>query len=140
MNLPFYIFAIKKKGWNFTIKTFISIFLVSVFSEYTPKLIELGEINPFYASIFGGFIIGTGILMLFRHNSSLGGVNILAIYLQDNYNISAGKFQILVDSIIVLSALFIVGPKAVLFSVLAIIALNLILAVNHKPGRCQGMS
>lgn len=135
INLPFYGLALWKLGRIFTLKTFITVFLVSICTDYLPKVFEFGEINPLYAAALGGFLIGTGLLMLFRHKASLGGLNIVSIYLQKYHNISAGKFQMSVDVIIIIAAYFTVDIYAVLYSVLAAVFLNLILAVNHKPGR-----
>lgn len=140
INLPFYILAIKKLGWDFTIKTFIAVSGVSFLTEYIPKIFEFGEINPWFAAIFGGFLIGSGLLMLFRHKASLGGLNILSIYVQEYFQISAGKFQMVADTLIILAAFFVVDWRALAFSVLAAVALNVILAINHKPGRYRGMS
>jgi len=127
INLPFYVLAVKKLGWEFTIKTFLAVFTVSFLTEMIPLIFEFGEINPWFAAILGGFLIGSGL-------------NIVSIFLQENYDISAGKFQMVVDVIIICAAFFIVDWKAVAFSVLASIALNIILAINHKPGRYRGMS
>jgi uncharacterized membrane-anchored protein YitT (DUF2179 family) len=140
INLPFYVLAVKKLGWEFTIKTFLAVFTVSFLTEMIPLIFEFGEINPWFAAVLGGFLIGSGLLALFRHKASLGGLNIVSIFLQENYDISAGKFQMVVDIIIIATAFFIVDWKAVAFSVLASIALNIILAINHKPGRYRGMS
>lgn len=140
INIPFYYLAIKKLGWEFTIKTFMAVFLVSFFSEFIPHIFEFGRIDPWFAALFGGFLIGSGLLILFRHKASLGGLNILSIYLQENHNISAGKFQMAVDTVIILAAFFVVDWKALAFSVLASVALNIILAINHKPGRYRVMS
>lgn len=140
INLPFYILAIKKLGWDFTIKTFIAVSGVSFLTEYIPTIFEFGEINPWFAAIFGGFLIGSGLLMLFRHKASLGGLNILSIYVQEYFQISAGKFQMVADTLIILAAFFVVDWRALAFSVLAAVALNIILAINHKPGRYRGMS
>lgn len=140
INLPFYILAIKKLGWDFTIKTFIAVSGVSFLTEFIPTIFEFGEINPWFAAIFGGFLIGSGLLMLFRHKASLGGLNILSIYVQEYFQISAGKFQMAADTLIILAAFFVVDWKALAFSVLAAVALNIILAINHKPGRYRGMS
>jgi len=90
--------------------------------------------------LLGGFLIGSGLLMLFRHNASLGGLNILSITLQEYYGISAGKFQMAVDSVIIIAAIFIVDMWSIAYSVLAAVALNLILAINHKPGYYRPMS
>jgi len=138
INLPFYALAIIHFGWEFTIKTFVSVFCLSVFADVKPILITFESVNPFYASVAGGFLMGVGFLMLFRHNASLGGLNILARYLAEKYAISMGKFQMAVDCCIVLLSVFVVDFMLILISVIGAIALNMIIAVNHKPGRYMG--
>ncbi len=135
INIPFYALALWKLGWIFTLKTFISVFLVSLCTEYLPVLFEFGEVNPIYAAALGGFMIGSGLLMLFRHKASLGGLNIVSIYLQKFHQVNAGRFQMMVDAIIIVSAFFVVDLMAIVYSVVASVFLNLILAVNHRPGR-----
>lgn len=135
INLPFYVLAFKRMGWEFTVKTFCSVGLVSLLSGLHPLFVQFGTLLPFYAAVIGGLLIGTGILILFRHRASLGGVNILALYLQDRYGIRAGKLQMLVDVAIVLASLLLVSFGALLASVLGAIALNLVIALNHRPGR-----
>jgi len=82
--------------------------------------------------------MGVGFLMLFRHNASLGGVNILARYLAEKYGISMGKFQMLIDCTIVMTSIFVVDYRLIIISFVGAIALNMIIAVNHKPGRYMG--
>lgn len=135
INLPFYALSIWKLGKVFTLKTFITVFLVSLFSDYIYLVFEFGEINPIYAAVLGGFLIGNGLLILFRHKSSLGGLNIASLYMQKYHDISAGKFQMTVDVLIVIAAFFTVDIYAVLYSVLAAVLLNMVLAANFKPGR-----
>jgi uncharacterized membrane-anchored protein YitT (DUF2179 family) len=140
INLPFYVLAFIKLGWDFTLKTFVAVSVVSFLTEIIPVWFEFGDIEPWFAAVFGGFLIGSGLLMLFRHKASLGGLNILSIYMQEYFKISAGKFQMVADTLIIISAIFIVEWQALAYSILAAIALNIILAINHKPGRYKGMS
>jgi uncharacterized membrane-anchored protein YitT (DUF2179 family) len=49
-----------------------------------------------------------------------------------------GKVQMAMDFCIVLLALTLVEPSRVAWSVVAAVAVNLVLAVNHKPGRYMG--
>ena len=84
--------------------------------------------------------MGLGLLALFRHRTGLGGVNILALYLQETHGIRAGWFQLGIDALILLGALFLLPWDKVLVSLLGAAVLNLILAINHKPGRYMGVS
>lgn len=135
INLPFYFLAVKRMGWEFTIKTFIAVALVSVFSELHLDFIQFRKITPLYAILFGNLLMGTGFVILFRHKASLGGVNILALFLQENFSIRAGKFQMGVDCCVVFASLFIVAMPILLASILGAIVINLIIAINHRPHR-----
>nr|WP_254068152.1 YitT family protein [Acidovorax sp. SRB_14] len=135
INLPFYWLALRKMGRAFTLKTFVAVLLLSVVTELQAHFLRFAELQPLYAAITGGLITGTGFLVLFRHRCSLGGVGILALYLQNRYGWRAGKAQMGVDCCIVLLALWTVEPVRVAWSVAGAVALNLVLAMNHRPGR-----
>lgn len=135
INLPFYALAILRMGWRFTIKTFCAVALVSLMSETHGYFIDIGKLQPFYAGIFGGLLLGMGFIVLFRHQASLGGINILALYLQDKYKIPAGKFQLGVDLAVLLVSLLAVHWLLILASILASVAMNLTLWLNHRSDR-----
>lgn len=140
INLPFYILAVKRMGWAFTLRTFTAVALVSILSKLNGQWIEFSHLNPLYATIIGGGLIGTGLLMLFRHRTGLGGINILAMYLQEKIGLRAGYFQLGVDLSILAAAYFILPADRLALSVLGAAIANLILAINHKPGRYMGLS
>jgi len=135
LNLPFYWLALRKLGRAFTLKTFIAVLLLSLLTEVQSQLLQFAQLQPLYAAVAGGLITGTGFLVLFRHRCSLGGVGIAALYLQDRYGWRAGKVQMGVDCCIVLLALWTVDPLRVAWSIAGAVALNLVLAMNHRPGR-----
>jgi uncharacterized membrane-anchored protein YitT (DUF2179 family) len=135
LNLPFYGIALRKLGRAFTLKTFIAVALLSLFAEFHPLVLGFTGLHPAYAAVMGGLLMGAGFLMLFRHRASLGGVGILALYLQESRGWRAGQVQMVIDCCIVAAAFFTVAPMQVVWSLLGAVALNLILAVNHKPGR-----
>jgi uncharacterized membrane-anchored protein YitT (DUF2179 family) len=139
INLPFYWLGARVLGWRFTIKTFVAIALLSVLSAWLPQLIRIAELNPVFAAVMGGFLIGVGLLVLFRHQASLGGLNIVVLWLQQTRGWRAGALQMGVDVAIVLAAFAVVSPLRIALSVLGAVALNLILAINHRPGRYLGV-
>jgi uncharacterized membrane-anchored protein YitT (DUF2179 family) len=138
LNLPFYWLALRKLGREFTLKTFVAVLLLSLLTELQSQFLQFARIEPLYAAVAGGLITGTGFLALFRHRCSLGGVGIAALYLQDRYGWRAGKVQMAVDCCIVLLALWTVEPLRVAWSIVGAVALNLVLAMNHRPGRYMG--
>lgn len=140
VNLPFYILAVKRMGWAFTLRTFTAVALVSILSKLNGQWIDFSHLDPLYATVIGGGLIGTGLLMLFRHRTGLGGINILAMYLQEKTGLRAGYFQLGVDLTILAIAFFVLPADRLALSVLGAAIANLILAINHKPGRYMGLS
>jgi uncharacterized membrane-anchored protein YitT (DUF2179 family) len=140
INLPFYVLAFKRMGWPFTLRTLCAVSLVALLVELTGHWLQFALLQPAYAAVLGGILMGVGMLMLFRHRASLGGVNLLVLYLQDRFGWRAGKVQMLIDCLILLGAVAVVDLQAILFSVLGAVVLNLVLAFNHKAGRYTAIS
>lgn len=134
-NAPFYLLAWCRFGRSFAINSAISGGLVSIFTDYMPYVIGLEHVNELYCAIAGGLLMGLGMLILFRHRSSLGGFNVLCLIIQDKFHISAGKVQMAIDCAILMVSLVLVSPWLIAISVLGAVMLNLVLAMNHKPTR-----
>ena len=135
VNLPFYGLAITQNGWRFVVNTFAAVTSVSIWTTMLPSFVTIDYIDPYLAALLGGCLVGTGMLVLFRHNSSLGGAGILAMYLQERRGLSAGRFQMGLDCVIVGIGFFLVSMPILVLSVLGVFALNLVIALNYKPGR-----
>lgn len=140
INLPFAWLAWRHLGRAFALRTLAAVGLIAALSEATPHWIVLDRVAPGYAALAGGVLMGTALLVLFRHRASLGGIGVLALWLQERHGIRAGKFQMGVDVCIVLGALAATDLARVAWSVLGAVAVNLVLAMNHKPGRYRGLS
>lgn len=138
INLPFYWLAWQHLGHAFTLKTFAAVALLSVETEILPMLLAFAHLQPVYAAVTGGLLIGIGLLILFRHQASVGGVGIVAVALQERRGWRAGTVQMGVDIVILLAALLVVPIAQVLLSIVGALSLNLVLAINHRPGRYVG--
>jgi uncharacterized membrane-anchored protein YitT (DUF2179 family) len=135
INLPFYGLAWQRMGWVFTLKTFAAVALLALFVQWLPQGITFGVLSTGLAAVAGGLLMGAGMLMLFRHRASLGGFNVLVLYLQERFGWRAGHVQMAFDCTIVLAALAVVDWTQILWSVLGAVVLNMTLAINHRPGR-----
>jgi uncharacterized membrane-anchored protein YitT (DUF2179 family) len=138
LNLPFFWLAVRQMGWPFTLKTFAAIGTVSLAADWLHLLLRFDRLDPLYAAVMGGSCVGVGLLMLFRHGACLGGLNVLALWLQERRGVRAGAFQMVVDSAVVFASFFVVPLSTLLLSVVGAVALNLVLAINHRPGRYLG--
>lgn len=138
VNLPFYWLAWRRMGSRFTIKTLIAVALVSVGTGVHRHFIDVSSVSVPYAAIFAGLAIGMGMLVLFRHGASAGGFGILAAFMQERKGIRAGYVQGALDLVVVVASLALVDPWTLLWSVVGAVVLNLVLAINHRPGRYYG--
>lgn len=139
INLPFYVLAWKRMGPAFTVKTFAAVALMSLFTYMLQHVMTIAVLPPLLATVLGGLLCGNGMLILFRHRASLGGLNVLVLYLQERFGWRAGKVQMGIDSLIVLGAFWATDWQRVALSVLGAIVLNLSLAINHRPGRYMAL-
>jgi uncharacterized membrane-anchored protein YitT (DUF2179 family) len=138
VNLPFYVLAWTRMGHAFTLRTALVVSMLSAVSWWLPRAITLQQIDGPVAAVLGGLLAGAGMLIVFRHRASLGGLNTLVLRLQDRFGWPAGKTQMAIDAAIVLAGGWYGGDLRKLgLSVLAVVALNLALVYNHRPGRYQ---
>lgn len=135
INLPFYALAWRRMGPPFTLKTVAAVALLSLLAEWVPGWLRIDAVAPVFAALGGGLLIGAGLLILFRHHASLGGLNVLVLWLQERRGWRAGYVQLAIDLAILASALPWVTPLQLALSVAGAVALNFALAVNHRPGR-----
>lgn len=135
INLPFYGLALRRMGRVFTLKTFAAVGLLAALAQWVPQWIHIDQLSTGFAAVAGGLLMGTGMLILFRHRASLGGFNVLVLWLQERFGWRAGKVQMAFDCAIVLAAFAVVDWPQIAWSVLGAVVLNMTLAINHRPGR-----
>ncbi|MCI5043043.1 MAG: YitT family protein [Donghicola eburneus] len=135
VNIPFYVLAYMRMGLRFTIKTFIAVALLSVIADQLPNFVQFSEIDPLVGTLIMAGVTGLGLMVLFRHGASLGGIGVLALYLQDKTGFRAGHTQLIFDACLFAVAFFVLPLPMVLYSLLGAVIVNLIIATNHRKDR-----
>ncbi len=135
INLPFYLLAYRRLGLAFTVKSLISVSALSLLTTYIPPRFAIAELDPFLGAIIFGAITGLGLLALFRHNGSLGGMGVVALLIQDTYGFKAGYVQLIVDAFIFAFAALLFPLSVVAWSLLGAVVLNLVITFNHRRDR-----
>lgn len=138
LNLPFYVLAQRTLGWVFTAKTLATNLLLAGLAWGMPYWLKVEHVDPIFSAVFGGTIIGMGILALARHRSSVGGTGVLALWLQERRGVSAGKVQMAADCLVIAAAFFTISFDKLLLSIASAVALSAVIIANHKPGRYAG--
>ncbi len=139
VNLPFYWLSVRRMGWEFTLKTFLAVGACGALTDLLPRWASYAQMQTAFAAIAGGALSGLGILFFIRHRGSLGGIGILAVYLQRERGWSAGKVQMSFDTMLMAAAFAVLSPDKVLYSALGALMLSLVLMFNHRPHRYMGV-
>lgn len=140
VSFPFFILAIWKKGLNFAARSFISVLAVSYLVDFLPRFVNITISNQFAGSVVANTLCGMGVLAVFRHNSSLGGLHVIALIAQEKLKIQAGYVQAAIDLAILATGLSVYSQSSMVNSVIGVIIFNGILAINHRPDRYVGTS
>jgi len=80
--------------------------------------------TPILAAIFGGFICGLGLGLIFRANATTGGVDILARMLARRLGIPVSRCFLVFDSIIVIATGSIFGPQSAMLAIISVVSLS----------------
>ena len=135
INLPFYVVAIYRMGAVFTLKTFAAVAILTGWTFVLPEVFTISFLHPLAGAILGGVASGAGLLILFRHGATLGGVGIVAVWLQDTRGIKAGKVQLGFDIGVFSLAFLLFPPMIVLFSLIGAVVTNIVILTNHRRDR-----
>jgi uncharacterized membrane-anchored protein YitT (DUF2179 family) len=139
INVPAFAVAAWQKGAVFTLKSLGCVVAVSLATRVHAEMLGLDHLHAAYGVVAGNLLAGSGLLILFRHGASLGGFNVIALLMQEKLGLRAGYVQMGLDVAVVLTSLLVVDPGLVLLSALGAVVLNLVLALNHRPGRYLGL-
>lgn len=94
LNIPIFILGYIKLGKEFIFKTIVSTFLYSKFIDIFSELNFVTE-DRLLSSIYGGILIGIGLAIVFKADSSTGGTDLIA-HIAQNYNINMKMSNIIV--------------------------------------------
>ncbi|XOB63382.1 YitT family protein [Campylobacterota bacterium DY0563] len=109
INIPLLIFGIKYLGKIFAIKTVITIILISSFTDFFTKFLDIDLLisNILVAAVFGGLVIGFGVGFIIKGNSSAGGSSVIAKIVCANSHLKASQIIFAIDALIVISSIYI---------------------------------
>ena len=109
INAILLVLALKILGWKFLVKTIYAIGMLSlmlgvaqdVVTDDSGKMIRLLGDQDFMSLIIGCCLTGTALAVVFLHNGSTGGTDIVAAIVNKYRNMSLGTVLIFVDLLII---------------------------------------
>lgn len=123
LNAILFLIAFRILGRTFGAKTIYCTIILSVFTDIFTIFLPTQGItqNLVLAVLFGAFLCGTGMGLVFSAGASTGGTDILAMILKKLLQIAPAWGLLIVDILITLIAGYFFGKEVAMFSILAVI-------------------
>lgn len=105
LNLPLFIWGWLKIGSKFIVKTIAATTVMSVWIDLFTAVLPAYRGDRLLASLYGGFMCGIGLALIFLRGSSTGGTDIAAKIISARFpRFSIGKMVMMLDAVVILCA------------------------------------
>jgi len=114
LNIPLFIFGFRAVGKSFAIRTAYSLILYSVAAE----LIPIPAVQDrFLGCVYGGVLVGIGIVLVIRSGGSTGGTDMAAKMLSSRFkSVGIGTFVFCIDFVVIVAAGLLFEPEVALYA------------------------
>lgn len=120
MNLPLLYLAYKMFGKKYAIDILFGIVIFSLLVDITSFLNHFNAVDDvMLAAIYGGVFTGIGYGIVFRSNSSTGGMDIVAAIVKTKYGFSVGFINFAVNCGLMVVASLLFGLKLAMFTLIS---------------------
>ncbi|MCA0938772.1 YitT family protein [Salipiger pacificus] len=132
VSLPFFWLSWKRRGKAFTLRTIGAVVGISVTAPLLQRWVSFDQLPPLVAAILAGASAGAGLIALFRHNASAGGLGVLALIVEEKTGFKTGWFQMSFDAVVFLVSCFVLPLELVVYSFVGAAVLNAVIAWNFR--------
>jgi uncharacterized membrane-anchored protein YitT (DUF2179 family) len=129
LNIPLFILSAKKLSKKFTIYSLVGTLSFSLSLILTHPIANILNINDnLLYCLYGGVINGIGFGLIFTHNGSSGGFDIITMLIRKKYsNLNIGKISFGINLIIVTIGAIIFGLPNALYTLIAMYTTSFVL-------------
>lgn len=128
-NVPIGILGWFKVGRGFTIYSIFVAVLTSVLAIVIP--VNNISDNPLLAALFGGILTGVGVAYPLKNGFSTGGMDIIAVVLEQTTGRTIGTLMMMINFSIVILAGFLFGWPSALYTIISIYAMSRVVDSIH---------
>ncbi|MFP5110900.1 YitT family protein [Bacillaceae bacterium C204] len=129
LNIPVAILGWRKVGKSFTIYSFISVVLSSLFLT----LIPINQVSKdiLLNAVFGGVILAVGVGITLKWGASTGGVDIIAMVLSRMKDKPIGPYMLVMNGVIIITAGFLYGWEKALYTLVTLYTSTRVIDAIH---------
>lgn len=116
LNFPFVVIGYKRIGKSFAAQTTIAVLLlvIGLNTVNVPMITD----DKILIALFGGFFIGLAIGFIIRSGGVLDGLEVIAHYTNKKSGWSTGEIVMVINTLVILGAVFQFGIEAGMYSIL----------------------
>ncbi len=129
LNIPVAILGWKKVGKSFTVYSFISVAMSSLFLTLIPIKEVSGDI--LLNAVFGGVIQAVGVGITLKWGASTGGVDIIAMVLSRMKDKPIGPYMLVINGVIIITAGFLYGWEKALYTLVTLYTSTRVIDAIH---------
>jgi uncharacterized membrane-anchored protein YitT (DUF2179 family) len=123
LSVPIFVLAWFKYK-NYFFNSLHGLLISSVIIDFFKPLRNLIQMEPMASAVIGGILVGLGIGMMLRFETSTGGTDLLAQFISDRTTINVGIVIFIIDAIVVLFGGALISSNTLLLSIVTIIAVG----------------
>lgn len=131
LNIPLFLYGLKKQGVVFTVYAIFTVFIYAVTAWLITDIlpIDVSIVSPlagtdlFLCAIFGGIISGVGSGMAIRYGGAMDGIEVIAVIFAKKLGLSIGTFVMIYNVLLYIVCGAVVGSWILpLYSVVTYVA------------------
>ncbi len=103
----------------------ISSFMVDIVYPYRVYFTSIVKMGPFSSAVCGGILVGAGIGLMLRHETSTGGTDLLAQFEKIIFSINVGIAIFIIDAIVISTSGLLFSKETLVLSSVTILAVGL---------------
>lgn len=120
MNIPIFLICRKYVDKEFFITSIVNMFIYSFALGATQGLYKYINVSDIMLqSIFGGIFVGVGVGLIFKANSSVGGLDIVMATLKIKYDISIKNANLVINFFIICAGGFLFGEEKAMYTLIS---------------------
>lgn len=101
LNAPLFLLAIKEMGISFVLRTFYGAFAYSMAVDLLSLVLEPFTSDPLLSAVYGGVLVGIGLAIVIRSESSTGGTDLAARLLHRFTRLTIGQSLMIIDAAVI---------------------------------------
>ncbi|KMY56032.1 membrane protein [Bacillus sp. FJAT-27231] len=138
LNIPVALLGWFKVGKSFTVFSFLSVVISTIFLELIP--IKAVSEDIILNAVFGGVIGATGVGLTLKWGASTGGLDIVAMILSRMKDRPIGNYFLVMNGIIILLAGLIFGWEKALYTLVALyVTTRVVDAIHTRHAKLTAM-